>query len=142
MELYAVMKSRHLNFFESIIQANIRKEAESIHLVVFEFWAEKEGKKAFEDELKKILYNDPNSDIEGYDKGIITLMIAMIKLKREIDFLPVRQKKQDFVDCKLVNLCKRPIEDQREQLISKQEDILISLNLIDKYIMSFIKKDV
>ena len=31
MELYAVMKSRHLNFFESIIQANIRKEAESIH---------------------------------------------------------------------------------------------------------------
>ena len=27
-ELYEVMKSRHLNFFESIIQTNIRKEAE------------------------------------------------------------------------------------------------------------------
>ena len=50
-ELYAVMKSRHLNFFESIIQANIRKEAESIPLIAFEFWAEKEIKKFFEKEI-------------------------------------------------------------------------------------------
>ena len=36
-ELYEVMKERHLNFFESIIQANIRKEAESIPFAAFEF---------------------------------------------------------------------------------------------------------
>ena len=72
VQLYAVMKSRHLNFFESIIQANIRKEAESIHLVAFELWAEKEVKKAFKDELKKFLYNNPNSGIQGYNKGMIT----------------------------------------------------------------------
>ena len=69
-------------------------------------------------------------------------MIAMIRLKKEIDLMPMHQRKQDFVDRKLVNLRKLPIEDQREQLISEQEDILISLNLIDEYIMSFIKKDV
>ena len=67
-------------------------------------------------------------------------MIAMIRLKKEIDLMPMHQRKQDFVDRKLVNLRKLPIEDQREQLISEQEDILISLNLIDEYIMSFIKK--
>ena len=69
-------------------------------------------------------------------------MIAMIRLKKKIDLMPMHQRKQDFVDRKLVNLRKLPIEDQREQLISEQEDILISLNLIDEYIMSFIKKDV
>ena len=46
------------------------------------------------------------------------------------------------MDRKLVNLRKFPIEDQREQLISEQKDILISLNLINEYIMSLIKKDV
>jgi hypothetical protein len=35
------MKTRHLNFFASIIQANIKKEAEAIPLTAFEFWAEK-----------------------------------------------------------------------------------------------------
>ena len=35
-----------------------------------------------------------------------------------------------------------PIEDQRERFISEQEDILISLNLKDDYIMSLIKNDV
>ena len=54
-ELYEVMKTRHLNFFESLIQANIRKEAESIPLMAFEFWTEKEVKKAFEKELLKFL---------------------------------------------------------------------------------------
>ena len=42
----------------------------------------------------------------------------------------------------LINLRKLPIEDQREHLISEQEDILISLNLKDDYIMSLIRKDV
>jgi len=141
-ELYEVMKSRHLNFFESIIQTNIRKEADSIPLIAFEFWAEKDIKKAFEKEIQKLLYNDPNSEIEGYEKGIIMLMIAMIRLKKEIDVMPMHQKKEDFFDRKLVNLRNLPIEDQREQLISEQEDILISLNLMDDYIMSFIRKDV
>ena len=56
--------------------------------------------------------------------------------------MPMHQKKEDFFDRKLVNLRNLPIEDQREQLISEQEDILISLNLMDDYIMSFIRKDV
>ena len=141
-ELYEVMKTRHLNFFESIIQANIRKEAESIPIIAFEFWAGKEIKKAFEQELQKFLYNDPSSQIEGYDKGIIMLMIAMIRLKKEIDLMPKHQKKEDFVDRKLINLRKLSIEDQREHLISEQEDILTSLNLKDDYIMSLIRKDV
>ena len=112
-----MMKTRHLNFFESIIQANIRKEAESIPLIAFEFWAEKEIKKAFEKELKKKnLYNDPSAQIEGYEKGIIMLMIAMIRLKKEIDLMPRHQKREDFVDCKLINLRKLPIEDQRDIL--------------------------
>ena len=51
-ELYEVMKSRHLNFFESIIQTNIRKDAESIPLIACDFWAEKEIKKAFEKKYK------------------------------------------------------------------------------------------
>ena len=64
-ELYEVMKSRHLNFFESFIQTNIGKEAESIPLIAFEFWAEKEIKKVFEKEIQNFLYNEPNSEIEG-----------------------------------------------------------------------------
>ena len=46
-ELYEVMKSRHLNFFESIIQTNIRKEADSIPLIAFEFWHLKNKYKNF-----------------------------------------------------------------------------------------------
>ena len=56
--------------------------------------------------------------------------------------MPKHQKREDFVDRKLINLRKLPIEDQREHLISEQEDILISLNLKDDYIMSLIRKDV
>jgi len=69
-------------------------------------------------------------------------MIAMIRLKKEIDLMPKHQKREDFVDRKLINLRKLPIEDQREHLISEQEDILMSLNLKDDYIMSLIRKDV
>ena len=66
----------------------------------------------------------------------------MIRLKKEIDVMPMHQKKEDFFDRKLVNLRNLPIEDQREQFISEQEDILMSLNLMDDYIMSLIRKDV
>ena len=37
-EEFSVTKSRHINIFESIIQANIRKEAENIPQVACEFW--------------------------------------------------------------------------------------------------------
>ena len=70
------------------------------------------------------------------------LMIAMIRLKKEIDLMPRHQNREDFVDRKLINLRKLPIEDQREHLISEQEDILISLNLKGDYIMNLIRKDV
>ena len=140
-ELYEVMNTRHLNFFESLIQANIRKEAESIPLMAFEFWTEKEVKKAFEKELLKFLYNDQTSEIEGYEKGIIMLMIAMIRLKKEIDLMPTHQRKEDFFDRKLINLKSLPIEDQREHLIHEQKDILISVNLTDDYIIDLIRKD-
>ena len=53
------------------------------------------------------------------------LMIAMIRLKKMIDLMPKHQRIEDFVDRKLINLRKLPIEDQREHLISEQEDILI-----------------
>ena len=56
--------------------------------------------------------------------------------------MPTHQRKEDFFDRKLINLLKLPIEDQREHLISEQEDILTSLNLKDDYIMSLIRKDV
>ena len=56
--------------------------------------------------------------------------------------MPMHQKKEDFFDRKLVNLLNIPIEDQREHLVSEQEDILIYLNLMDDYIMSLITKDV
>jgi len=59
-ELYEVMKTRHLNIFESIIQANIRKEAESIPIIAFEFWAKKEIKKVFLKEQKKNPIQRPN----------------------------------------------------------------------------------
>ena len=101
----------------------------------------KEVKKAFEKELLKFLYNDQTSEIEGYEKGIIMLMIAMIRLKKEIDLMPNHQRKEDFVDRKLINLKMWPIEDQREHLISEQTDILISVNLTDDYIISLIRKD-
>ena len=35
-----LMKSRHLNFFESTIQANIRKEAKNIPFAAFQFWSD------------------------------------------------------------------------------------------------------
>ena len=56
--------------------------------------------------------------------------------------MPMHQRKEYFFDRKLVNLLNLPTEDQREHLVSEQEDILTSLNLMDDYIMSLIRKDV
>ena len=55
--------------------------------------------------------------------------------------MPTHQRKEDSFDRKLINLLKLPIEDKREHLVSEQEDILISLNLKDDYIISLIRKD-
>ena len=38
-DLFIFLKDRHLNFFESMIQANIRKEAENIPFIAFQFWS-------------------------------------------------------------------------------------------------------
>ena len=44
-ELFLVTKSRHFNFFESIVEANKQQEAESIPLADFELGTEKKVKK-------------------------------------------------------------------------------------------------
>ena len=87
-------KVRHLNFFESIIQAHIRKEAENIPLAAFEFWTDKKVKNLFEEEINIFLWSDLSSDIDGYAFGMIPLMIAMIKAKKHIDVLPDRALKR------------------------------------------------
>ena len=66
----------------------------------------------------------------------------MIRLKKEIDLMPTHQRKEDFFDRKLINLLKLPIEDHQEHLISEQEDILISLNLKNDYIMSLMELNI
>ena len=54
----------------------------------------------------------------------------------------MHQRKEYFFDRKFVNLLNLPIEDQRDHLVSEEEDIFISLNFMDDYIMSLIRKDV
>ena len=89
---------RPLNFFESIIQANVRKEAEAISLAAFEFWTDKKVKILFEEEINKFLRSDPSSNIDRYDYGMIPLMIALIKVKKHINQLPDRIKKEQLRD--------------------------------------------
>ena len=90
-----------MNFFESFIQANIRKEAENISSAAFDFLTDKHVNKPFEEEIKKILFSDLSSKIEGYEFGMIPLMLAMITVKKHVDVLPKHAKKEDFVDWKL-----------------------------------------
>ena len=100
-ELFELTKVRHLNFFESIIQANVRKKAEDIPLAAFEFWTDKKVKILFEEEINKFLWSDLSSNIDGYEYGMIPLMIALIKVKKHIDELPDRIKKEELRDTKL-----------------------------------------
>ena len=67
-------KSRHLNFFESLIQANIRIEVENIPSSAFELWTDKKIKKLFAENVNKFLFSDLGSDIKGYATGMIPLM--------------------------------------------------------------------
>ena len=113
-ELFAITKVRHLNFFASIIQANVRKEAEDIPLAAFEFWTDKKAKILFEEEINKFRWSDLSSDIDGYEYGMILLMITMIKVKKHIGQLPGRIKKEALRDTKLKDFVKLPIEKQRQ----------------------------
>ena len=134
-ELFAVTKVVHLHFFKSLIQANIRKEAENIPLPAFEFWTDKKIKNLFEDEVNKFLWSNLNSDTEGCEHGMIPLLIALIKVKKHIDLLPQRLKKEEIYDTKLKDFVKMPVEKQRQILISEQEKILDFLMLKDPFIM-------
>ena len=81
-ELFEITKVRHFWFFKSIIQANVRKEAEDIPMAAFEFWTDKKVNILFEEEINKFLWSDVSSDIDGYEFGFIPLMIALIKVKK------------------------------------------------------------
>ena len=139
--LFMFLKDRHLNFFESMIQANIRKEAENIPKIAFQFWSEEKIGELLETESLKFLYSDLSSNISEYQTGLIPLMLAIIRVKKAIDLFPRFAKKEDFVDRKVQSFLMMPIEDQREHLISEQEDVLISLNLPNEYIMNLIKME-
>ena len=94
-ELFAITKVRHLYFFEPIIQANIRKEAENIPPAAFEFWTDKKIKNMLEEEINNFLWSDLSSDIDGCKYGMIPLMLAMIKAKKHIDLLPTVLKRNN-----------------------------------------------
>ena len=63
-------------------------------------------KKLFENEMGKFLYSDLNSDIRGYETGILMLVLAMIRVKKAIELMPFYQKKKEFADQKLENFRK------------------------------------
>ena len=113
------------------------KEAEDIPLAAFEFWTDKKVKILFEEEINKFLWSDLSSDIDGYAYEMIPLMI---KVKKHIDQLPDRIKKEELRDTKLKDFVKLPIEKQRQELISEQKKfwifwiwaILLSLIWLEK----------
>ena len=94
----------------------------------------------FEEEINKFLWSDVSSNIDGYEFGFIPLMIALIKIKKHIDLLPQRIKKEELRDTRLSKFQKLPIEVQRKELISEQEKILDFLELKNSFIMNLIKK--
>ena len=55
-DLFIFLKDKHLSlkFFESMIQANIRKEAENIPMIAFQFWSDKNIAEILETEILKI----------------------------------------------------------------------------------------
>ena len=62
-DLFIFLKDKHLNFFESMIQANIRKEAENIPIIAFQFWSDEKIAELLETEILKFLYSDLSSKI-------------------------------------------------------------------------------
>ena len=65
-----------------------------------------------------MLWSDLSSNIDGYEYGMIPLMLAMIRVKKHIDFLPSRVRKEQFIDKKFKDFVMLPIEEQRRELIS------------------------
>ena len=102
---------------------------------------DKKVKIMFEEEINKFLWSDLSSDIDGYEFGLIPLMIALIKVKKHIDLLPERFKKEELRDTKQKDFVRLPVEKQREELISEQEKILNCLNLNNSFIMNLVKKE-
>ena len=84
--LFLLLKDKHLNFFESMIQANIRKEAENIPLIAFQFWSDEKVGEALETESLKFLYSDLSSKISEYQTGFIPLMLAIIESKKQLTY--------------------------------------------------------
>jgi hypothetical protein len=76
----------------------------------------------FEEEINKFLWSDLSSNIDGYKYGMIPLMFALIKVKKHIDQLPDRIKKEALRDTKLKDFVKLPIEKQRQELIFEQKN--------------------
>ena len=68
-------------------------------------------------------------------------MIALIKVKKHIDLLTERIKKEELRDTKLKDFVKLPIKKQREELISEQGKILECLNLNNLFIMIMVKQE-
>ena len=55
--------------------------------------SKKSGKYLLEEEINKLLWSDLNSKIEGYEYGMIPLMLAMIRVNNHIDFYAKSCKK-------------------------------------------------
>ena len=84
-ELFAVTIHRHLNFFESLIHANVRKEAESIPSIVFEFWTNKKVKKNFLTQ-------------KWTNFSTLIWVRTLQKFKKPLIWCRKEIKKEDFVD--------------------------------------------
>ena len=77
----------------------------------------------------------------GYDTGMIPMLLAVIRVKQAIDFMPMFVKKEDLLDRKSEDFFNLPTEYQREELISEQRSILFLLNFNNEYIMDLTKKE-
>ena len=93
-DLFLFLKYKHLNFFESMIQANIRKEAENIPVITFQFWSDEKIAELLETEIGKFLYSDLSLNISEYQTGIIPLMLAIIRVKKQLTCSKDLQKKK------------------------------------------------
>ena len=95
-------------------------------MIAFQFWSDEKVGEVLETESLKFLYSDLSSKISEYQTGFIPLMLAIIRVKKAIDLFPRFVKKEDFVDRKVQSVLMMLIEDQREHLISEQENVLLS----------------
>ena len=71
------------------------------------------------------MFSDLSSKIEGYEFGMIPLMLAMMKVKKHIDLLPRYAKKEDLVSWKLNEFIRLPLEDQRRVDFRAKKDYVL-----------------